>query len=50
MPVLPSALFRAKAREMLRGRWQTALLIALAVNLPGLLVQAVSAFSGVDPL
>ncbi len=47
MPV-PSALFKAKAREVLRGRWQTALLIALAVNLPSLLVQGISAFSGTD--
>ena len=46
----PSALFKAKARQVLRNHWQTALLIALAVNLPSLLVQAVSSFAGTDPL
>lgn len=45
-----SAIFRARARQVLRGHWQTALLIALAVNLPSLLVQAVSAFTGNDPV
>ena len=48
--LFPAALFRAQARKALRGHWQTALLIALAVNLPSLLVQAVSAFTGADPL
>ena len=39
----PSAYFRAKARAALKGHWQTALLIALVVNLPSLLMQAISA-------
>ena len=43
-----SAAIRAKAREVLRGHWQTALLIALIVNLPSLLVQGVSAFTHTD--
>ena len=46
--MLTSAIFRAKAREILRNHWQTALLIALAVNLPSLLVQGISAFTGND--
>ena len=46
----PSSFFRTRAREALKGRWQTALLIALVVNLPTLLVQGVSAFTGNDPL
>ena len=46
----PSSLFKAKARQVLRNHWQTALLIALIVNLPSLLVQAVSSFSGTDPV
>ena len=43
-----SALFRAKAREALRNHWQTALLIALIVNLPSLLVQGIAAFTNND--
>ena len=43
-----SALFRAKAREALRGHWLTALLIALVVNLPTLLVQGIATFTGND--
>ena len=46
----PSSLFKATARQVLRNHWQTALLIALIVNLPSLLVQAVSSFSGTDPV
>ena len=46
----PSAYFRAKARAALKGRWQTALLIALIVSLPALLAQAITAFTGNDPL
>ena len=46
----PSGLFRMKARAALKGHWQTALLIALAVNLPTLLMQAVSIFTGNDIL
>ena len=43
-----SAAFKAKARAVLQQHWQTALLIALIVNLPTLLVQGISAFTGND--
>ena len=43
-----SAAFKAKARAALRQHWQTALLIALIVNLPSLLVQGISAFTKND--
>ena len=43
-----SAAIKAKAREILRGHWQTALLIALIVNLPSLLVQGISSFTNSD--
>ena len=46
----PSGYFKAKAREALKGHWQTALLIALIVNLPGLLAQGIATFTGNDPL
>ena len=46
----PSAWYRAKARSALKGRWQTALLIALIVNLPTMLVQGIAAFTGNDPV
>ena len=46
----PSGYFKAKAREALKGCWQTALLIALIVNLPGLLAQGISVFTGNDPM
>ena len=46
----PSGFFKAKARDALKGRWQTALLIALIVNLPGLLAQGISVFTGNDPM
>ena len=45
----PSGFFKAKAREALKGHWQTALLIALIVSLPGLLAQGISVFTGNDP-
>ena len=45
-----SAAFKAKARAALKQHWQTALLIALIVNLPSLLVQGVAAFTNNDPL
>ena len=45
----PSGYFKAKAREALKGYWQTALLIALIVNLPSLLAQGISVFTGNDP-
>ena len=47
---IPSGLFRMKARAALKGHWQTALLISLVVNLPTLLMQAVSAYTGNDAL
>ena len=46
----PSGFFKAKAREALKGHWQTALLIALIVNLPSLLAQGITVFTGNDPL
>ena len=46
----PSAYFRRKALAALKGRWQTALLIVLIVNLPTLLMQGFSAFTGNDPV
>ena len=46
----PSGFFKAKAREALKGFWQTALLIALIVNLPGLLAQGITVFTGNDPM
>ena len=46
----PSGFFRAKARDALKGHWQTALLIALIVNLPSLLAQGISVFTGNDPM
>ena len=44
----PSAIFRMKARAALKGHWQTALLVALIVNLPTLLMQGFSAYTGND--
>ena len=46
----PSGLFRLKARTALKGRWQWALLVALIVNLPTLLMQGLSAITGNDLL
>ena len=46
----PSAYYRAKARAALKGHWQTALLIALIVNLPTLMMQSISVFTGNDVL
>ena len=43
-----SAALKAKARAVLQQHWQTALLIALIVNLPTLLVQGISAFTNND--
>lgn len=45
----PAAYYRSRARAALKNHWQTALLIALIVNLPTMLVQAVTAFSGNNP-
>ena len=44
----PSGIFRLKARTALKGHWQTALLVALIVNLPTLLMQGFSAYTGND--
>ena len=44
----PSGVFKAKAREALMNHWQTALLIALIVNLPTLLAQGIAVFTGND--
>ena len=46
----PPGVFRLKARQVLKGRWQTALLIALAVHLPVMLVQGLSISTGNNPL
>ena len=43
-----SAAFKMKARAALQQHWQTALLIALIVNLPTLLVQGIAAFTNND--
>ena len=50
MNYYPSSYYRVKARAALKGHWQTALLITLIVNLPTLLVQGVTTFTGNDPL
>lgn len=39
---------KIRIREALKGNWLTALLIALTVNLPSLLVQGIAAFTGND--
>ena len=46
--MLFSAAFRAKARAALKQHWQTALLIALVVSLPSLLVQGLAAYTHTD--
>ena len=46
----PSGLFRRKALAALKGHWQPALLVALIVNLPTMLMQGFSAFTGNDVL
>ena len=46
--MLFSAEFKAKARDALKQHWQTALLIALIVNLPSLLVQGLAAYTNTD--
>ena len=45
---IPSAFWRMKAREALKGHWLTALLIALVVNLPSLLVEGIASVTGND--
>ena len=44
----PTGYYRRKALAALKGHWQTALLVALIVNLPTLLMQGFSAFTGND--
>ena len=44
----PTAIFRRKALAALKGHWQTALLVALIVNLPTMLMKGFSAFTGND--
>ena len=46
--IYPSGYFRKKALTALRNHWQAALLVALIVNLPTLLMQGVSIFTGND--
>ena len=48
--LIPSSYYRRKALAALKGHWQTALLIALIVNLPTLMMQAFSIFTGNDPV
>lgn len=48
--LIPSSYYRRKALAALKGYWQTALLIALIVNLPTLMMQAFSIFTGNDPV
>ena len=45
---IPSGFYRKKALAALKGCWQTALLVALVVNLPTLLMQGFSVFTGND--
>ena len=44
----PVSYWKAIARAALKNHWQTAMLIALAVNLPSLLVQALASATGND--
>ena len=46
--MLFSADFKVKARAALKQHWQTALLIALIVNLPSLLVQGLASYTNSD--
>ena len=48
--MITSAVFRAKARAVLSKHWQAALLIALIVNLPSLLIQGIGTATNTDPL
>lgn len=48
--MITSAVFRAKARAVLSKHWQAALLIALVVNLPSLLIQGIGTATNTDPL
>ena len=46
---IPSGYYRRKALAALKGHWQPALLVALIVNLPTMLMQGFSMFTGNDP-
>ena len=46
---IPSGYYRRKALAALKGHWQPALLVALIVNLPTMLMQGFSIFTGNDP-
>ena len=48
--IFTSFFWKQKAREALKGHWLTALLIALVVNLPSMLVQGIAAYTGNDLL
>ena len=45
---IPSGYYRRKALAALKGHWQPALLVALIVNLPTMLMQGFSIFTGND--
>ena len=45
---IPSGYYRKKALAALKGHWQPALLVALIVNLPTMLMQGFSMFTGND--
>ena len=45
---IPSGYYRRKALAALKGHWQPALLVALIVNLPTMLMQGFSMFTGND--
>ena len=47
---IPSGYYRRKALAALKGHWQPALLVALIVNLPTMLMQGFSTFTGNDLL
>lgn len=47
---IPSGYYRRKALAALKGHWQPALLVALIVNLPTMLMQGFSIFTGNDPM
>ena len=47
---IPSAFYRRKALAALKTHWQPALLVALIVNLPTLLMQGFSVFTNNDPI
>ena len=47
---IPSGYYRRKALAALKGHWQPALLVALIVNLPTMLMQGFSIFTGNDPI